>query len=232
MFGQFLQLFLAGVAQGCVYALVALGFVLIYKATETVNFAQGDLVMIGGYLLAMFAPQFGPWLAFGLVIVAMAAFSLVFRRLTYDPIAEQSVRDFTPFVVTTIGASIFLRDLARLVWGAQPALPESPFGQGSTEIAGVFVPYHEAGIVAITIAVLALLYFVFQKTMLGVRLRAVVSSWSLAVPKRLGVAAFPTHRPIEKRRGPRRAGSLRRSSSRAQIRVAARSSWSGAPTSC
>ena len=46
---QVLQLLLAGVAQGCVYALVALGFVLIYKATETVNFAQGDLMMLGGF---------------------------------------------------------------------------------------------------------------------------------------------------------------------------------------
>ena len=49
LFSQFLQLFFAGVAQGCVYALVALGFVLIYKATETVNFAQGDLMMLGAF---------------------------------------------------------------------------------------------------------------------------------------------------------------------------------------
>jgi branched-chain amino acid transport system permease protein len=188
-----MQLLAEGVALGSVYALVALGFVLLYNCASLVNFAQGDLVMVGGYLLAMFAPRFGPWPALGLVIVAMAAFSIVFRRITYDPIAEQAARDFTPFVVTTIGASIFLKNAARLIWGAQPALPESPFGRGSTEIAGVFVPYHEAGIVAVTIAVLALLYFVFQKTMLGVRLRAVAQDRETAalmgIPVRTMIAA-------------------------------------------
>ena len=167
------QLIAEGVALGSVYALVALGFVLLYNCASLVNFAQGDLVMIGGYLLATFAPRWGAWPAMGAVIVSMGLLSIVFRRICYDPIAKESARDFTPFVVTTIGASIFLKNAARLVWGAHPAMPESAFGRGSTEIAGVFVPYHEAGIVAVTMAVLALLYFVFQKTMLGVRLRAV-----------------------------------------------------------
>jgi branched-chain amino acid transport system permease protein len=123
----------------------------------------------------------------------MAAFSIVFRRITYDPIAQEAAHDFTPFVVTTIGASIVLKNAARLIWGAQPALPESPFGRGSTAIAGVFVPYHEAGIVAVTITVLALLYFIFQKTMLGVRLRAVAQDRETAalmgIPVRQMIAA-------------------------------------------
>ncbi len=167
------QLIAEGIALGSVYALVALGFVLLYNCASLVNFAQGDLVMIGGYLLATLAPRWGAWPAMAAVIGSMAALSLVFRRICYDPIAKESARDFTPFVVTTIGASIFLKNFARLVWGAHPALPDSAFGRGSTEIAGVFVPYHEAGIVAVTLLVLALLYFTFQKTMLGVRLRAV-----------------------------------------------------------
>jgi branched-chain amino acid transport system permease protein len=76
-------------------------------------------------------------------------------------------------VVTSLGASIFLKNLARLIWGANPALADSPFGRGSTEVLGVFVPFHEGGVVAVTAGVLVLLYLLFQKTRLGIRLRAV-----------------------------------------------------------
>ena len=61
MLSQFLQLLLSGVALGCVYALVALGFVLIYKATETVNFAQGDLMMLGGFFALVAASPTNPY---------------------------------------------------------------------------------------------------------------------------------------------------------------------------
>ncbi len=186
------QLLTEGLALGAVYALVALGFVMLYNCASLVNFAQGDLVMIGGYLLAACAPRIGVWPAMGATILAMAGLSVVFRRVCYDPIAEESKHDFTPFVVTTIGASIFLTNAARLIWGAHPAMPESGFGRGSAKIAGVFVPYHEAGIAGVTIAVLALLYFVFQKTMLGVRLRAVAqdrdTAMLMGIPARTMIA--------------------------------------------
>lgn len=167
------QLVAEGMALGAVYALVALGFVLLYNAANLVNFAQGELVMIAGFLLAGLGSRWGPWTAFAAVLVLMTAGSVIFRRLTFEPIAQVASRDFRAFVVTTIGASIFLKNLARLIWGAHPALADSPFGQGSAQVAGVFVPYHEAGIVAVTVVTLALLYLLFQKTMLGIRLRAV-----------------------------------------------------------
>ncbi len=167
------QLVAEGVAVGAVYALVAMGFVLLYNAASLVNFAGGELVMIAGYLFATLGIRWGVAAAFVAVLLIMACGSVIFRRLTFDPIAQVAARDFRTFVVTTIGASIFLKNLARLIWGAQPALADSPFGRGSTEIAGVFVPLHEAGMVAVTIVALALLYLLFQKTMLGLRLRAV-----------------------------------------------------------
>ena len=69
---QFLQLVISGIAQGCIYGLIALGFVLIYKATETVSFAQGDLMMVGAFggLLAMTALGFPAWLAVPAAIMA------------------------------------------------------------------------------------------------------------------------------------------------------------------
>ena len=90
MFSQFLQLFLAGVAQGCVYALVALGFVLIYKATETVNFAQGDLMMLGAFfgLTASTILGWPYWATILFAIVVMAAVGMLLHSLALWPLPE------------------------------------------------------------------------------------------------------------------------------------------------
>jgi branched-subunit amino acid ABC-type transport system permease component/ABC-type branched-subunit amino acid transport system substrate-binding protein len=185
------QLVLEGIALGSIYALVALGFVLLYNAANLVNFAQGELVMVAGYLLATLATRIGPLPGLLVVLAVMAAGSVVFRRCTYDPIAELAARDFTAFIVTTLGASIFLKNLARLIWGAEPALVDSPFGHGSLELAGIFMPTHEAGIVAITAGALTALYIFFQRTMVGVRLRAVAQDRETA-----GLMGIPVKKMI------------------------------------
>ena len=79
----FLQLVISGIAQGCIYGLIALGFVLIYKATETVNFAQGELMMLGAFcglgLMTMLGFPF--WLAVLSAIAAMALFGVALERI-------------------------------------------------------------------------------------------------------------------------------------------------------
>jgi branched-chain amino acid transport system permease protein len=88
---QLLQLLISGAAQGCIYGLIALGFVLIYKATETVSFAQGDLMMVGAFcgLAAMTALGFPFWLGVVAAIVAMMAFGVLLERLVIRPILGQ-----------------------------------------------------------------------------------------------------------------------------------------------
>ena len=85
---QLLQLLISGVAQGCIYGLIALGFVLIYKATETVSFAQGDLMMVGAFsgLAAMTMLGFPFWIAVPSAIVAMGIFGVLVERLVIRPI--------------------------------------------------------------------------------------------------------------------------------------------------
>ena len=80
---QLLQLLISGVAQGCIYGLIALGFVLIYKATETVSFAQGELMMLGAFggLVCMTMLGFPFWLAVLSAIAAMAVFGILFAAL-------------------------------------------------------------------------------------------------------------------------------------------------------
>src|SRR5512140_1300538 len=85
---QVLQLFLGGVAQGCVYALVALGFVLIYKATETVNFAQGDMMMLGAFfgLTASTVLGLPYWATIAFAIIVMTAVGMLIERIVIRPV--------------------------------------------------------------------------------------------------------------------------------------------------
>ena len=105
---QVLQLLLAGVAQGCVYALVALGFVLIYKATETVNFAQGDLMMLGGFFALTAGVIWGwpYWATIVFAVVAMALVGMLIERIVLRPVLGQPA--FT-VVMITIGVGYVLR---------------------------------------------------------------------------------------------------------------------------
>ena len=91
---QVLQLLLSGIAQGCIYGLIALGFVLIYKATETVSFAQGDLMMLGAFTAFAGMTLFGLpfWLAAILAVVAMAAFGMLVELAVIRPM--RSIRSF------------------------------------------------------------------------------------------------------------------------------------------
>ena len=88
---QFVQLVISGIAQGCIYGLIALGFVLIYKATETVSFAQGELMMLGAFggLAGMTMLGLPYWLAILSAVLAMGVFGLVLERLVVRPILGQ-----------------------------------------------------------------------------------------------------------------------------------------------
>ena len=85
---DFVQQLVSGIALGCVYGLIALGFVLIYKATEVVNFAQGDLMMLGGFFALTFIGILGLnyWIGFVAAVLAMAAFGMLAERVVVRPI--------------------------------------------------------------------------------------------------------------------------------------------------
>ena len=84
---DFVQQVVSGIALGCVYGLIALGFVLVYKATEVVNFAQGDLMMLGGFVAYTFIGILGLnyWIGFAAAVVAMALFGMLAERLPSAP---------------------------------------------------------------------------------------------------------------------------------------------------
>src|SRR5262249_58550282 len=114
----FLQLTLNGLAVGCIYGLVALGFVLIYKATELVNFAQGDFLMLGAFVAYMAIVWWGLdyWISFLIAALAVAAFGAlldmtVLRRVIGQP--QFAV------VMLTIGLGAMFRTFASVTWGSE-----------------------------------------------------------------------------------------------------------------
>lgn len=167
----YLQLVISGLVVGSIYSLVALGFVIIYKATKVVNFAQGELVMVGAYICFALTVQaelpfivsFFMTLAFSFVL-GLAIERLVLRPLIGEPIIS--------VIMVTIGLSSVLKSLVQLFWGTQiqvfpPVLPQEPFVIAGLPVAPVYVA---AFILA---GVLFLIFSAFFKySRMGIAMRA------------------------------------------------------------
>ncbi len=174
---QLLQLIVSGAAIGCIYALIALGFVLIYKATETVNFAQGDLMMIGGFigLSAMTVIGLPFALAFAATIAAMALFGMGTERLVLRPLLGQPA--FT-VVMITIGLGYLARGVVTMIpyWGTETHTLPVPWKDEviwiGDEGTGLVVSVEHLVIILATVALVALLYVFFRYTRLGIAMQA------------------------------------------------------------
>jgi len=166
-------LLLAGVAQGCVYALVALGFVLIYKATETVNFAQGDLMMLGGFfaLTASVIMGWPYWATILFAVVAMAVVGMLLERLVLRPVLGQPA--FT-VVMITIGVGYVLRGVVTMIpgWGTDTYTFQTPFADGTFKVGEVIFAVQQVAVIGMTAALVAVLYVFFRYSKLGVAMQA------------------------------------------------------------
>ena len=125
---DFVQQLVSGIALGCVYGLIALGFVLVYKATEVVNFAQGDLMMLGEFFAFTFIGMLGLnyWLGFAGAIVAMALFGMLAERVVVRPILGYP--QFS-IIMATIEFGYFVRWDRRMIWGIDDLKIETPFAR-------------------------------------------------------------------------------------------------------
>src|SRR5450759_604084 len=112
----FLQLVISGLVVGSIYSAVALGFVIIYKATRVVNFAQGELLMVGAYVCYAFLVQMhGPfWAALCLTIAFELVLALIIERLILRPMIGEPI---ISIIMVTIGLSLVLRSTVACVWG-------------------------------------------------------------------------------------------------------------------
>jgi branched-chain amino acid transport system permease protein len=168
-----LQLLVAGVSLGCVYALVALGFVLIYKATETVNFAQGDLMMLGAFfaLTAGVIMGWPYWATILFAVAVMAAVGMLIERIVLRPVLGQPA--FT-VVMITIGVGYVVRGVVTMVpgWGTETYRIPTPYADEIWRMGGVVLPVQQLGVIALTAALCGVLYLFFRFAKLGVAMQA------------------------------------------------------------
>lgn len=170
---QFVQLLVSGVAQGCIYGLIALGFVLIYKATETVSFAQGELMMLGAFcgLVLMQVMGMPFWIAVLASILAMAVFGVLLERVVIRPILGQPAFSI---VMLTIGIGYVLRGLVTMVpgFGTETHVLPVPYKDQPLQLGSLVLAAEQVAVIGATAVLCALLYAMFRYTRLGVAMQA------------------------------------------------------------
>ncbi|MCZ6618463.1 MAG: branched-chain amino acid ABC transporter permease [Gammaproteobacteria bacterium] len=168
---EVLQLLISGVSMGCVYGLIALGFVLIYKATEMVNFAQGDIMMLGAYAAITYINVLEMPFIWGLLaaLMTMAAVGVLLERLLLRPMIGEP---HFAVLMLTIGLGFILRAIAGAVWGNQPRVLESPYAGQVWRIDELVVGVENVVIVGGTIFLCGLLFLFFRFTRLGIAMQA------------------------------------------------------------
>ncbi|MDE3175144.1 MAG: branched-chain amino acid ABC transporter permease [Pseudomonadota bacterium] len=167
----FLQLLFTGFGIGAVYALVALGFVLIFRATSVVNFAQGEFSMVAAYLMVVFSVDLGlPYaLSFLISIGGMALLGAVFNLLVYYPLRN---RGFLPVLISTIGASIFLSNTVLALYGPQPQVLPGWLDTQGFQLGPIFLDSQYLVILGVTLVLVIFQYWLFERTLLGKKLQA------------------------------------------------------------
>lgn len=166
------QFLISGVVVGCIYALVAIGFTVIYNATETVNFAGGESLMLGAYFILTFSKLWAmPYplaLACTLGAAALLGF-VVFDRLVSKPMLEATLLSR---VIALMGLAAVMKGTVRLVWGADAYELPATFGTKPWELGPVLITPQEVAIVGITLAIIVGLYAFFEYTRFGTAMRA------------------------------------------------------------
>ena len=167
------QLLFTGLGVGSIYALVALGFVLIYRATNVVNFAQGDFAMLGAFSMVVLVIdlEWPYWLAIPVTVVFMAVFGVLFNLAVYYPLRKRS---FLPVIISTIGASILLENGVLASYGPRPQSLPGIFA------VPVFFDTQYLAILAVTALLVFLQYLFFERTLIGKKMQAVSQDKEMA----------------------------------------------------
>jgi branched-chain amino acid transport system permease protein len=166
-----LQLVINGFALGMVYALVAIGFVIILKCSEAFNIAQGHFVMIGGYLGYTFLVEFGLpiWASLLLAIVTAIIMGLVIERLTLRPLVGQPV---IAVVMMTIALSVVLEGLATLIWGGEYKTYHGVLPSVNLQIGELSIPSETSIVMIVSFVAVAVLMLLFRYSKSGLAMRA------------------------------------------------------------
>jgi branched-chain amino acid transport system permease protein len=171
---RILQLVICGVTNGCIYAIVGVGFSIIYGGTQVINFAQGEFVMIGAMVAASMLAQFGLGLAFPVAVAAGCFAGALLAICLLVPLKRASV---ISLIIMTIGASILFRGLAQLFWGAD--VKQVPYFTGLApdddrvfHVLGAAVTAQQIWVVGVTVLLVVAMHLFFKYTLIGRAMRA------------------------------------------------------------
>ena len=184
---EFLQLLIIGISQGCVYGLIAMGFVMIYKATEMVNFAQGDIMMFGAFVAFTFSAIVG--LNFWLSLLAAMAVMMVFGFLV-DMVVVRRIIGQPQFsiVILTISLGFIFRAAAGMIWGQNPLSLDTPFS-GSSTFAGAVIGHDRLAIMGGTLVVVTSIWAFLRYSRWGIAMQAAsqnqLASFYVGIPVKL-----------------------------------------------
>jgi len=183
------QLIVSGIAAGSLYALVGIGLVLIYKATEIVNFAQGESVTVGAYIGWLFITEAHlPYLpAILAVIVCSALFGLIVERVAYRPLIKSP-----PFTVilATLAVGIMVKNIIRLIWQDTPRGISGSISATPMEIWGVYITPERIAIMLVLAVVVGILAVFFRYAKLGKAMRATAQSQDAAALMGISVSGI------------------------------------------
>jgi branched-chain amino acid transport system permease protein len=191
---QFVQYLMSGLTQGSIYALIGLGFTIIYAVTRIINFAQGEFVMLGGMFSFTLASSVGMPLvpAIILSVIIAAAVGAIMYALAIRTARGASV---VSLIIITIGVAIFIRGIAGQIWGVDFVRPPFFSGDKSIEFLGAYIHPQALWIIGITLVVTVILHLFLSYTMVGKALKAcainpVASSLVGINPRAMALLAF------------------------------------------
>ncbi len=167
----FAQQTVVGLAQGAVYGSLALALVLIYRATEVINFAQGEMAMATTYVAYQLTAVWGMsyWLAFPLTLVFAFVFGTLVQLVLVRPVQHTSV---IAIVIVTVGLFILIDGVVAWIWGADIKFMSPPFGNAVYHVGNVAIARQDIGTLVVTIVSVVALWLLFQRTKLGLGMRA------------------------------------------------------------
>ncbi|UCC85542.1 MAG: branched-chain amino acid ABC transporter permease [Anaerolineales bacterium] len=182
----FLQLTLTGLTNGAIFALVALGFVLIYKSSDVINFAQGELLLVGAYLIYAFVAELGfPWsvgilITLGLaVVVGVLVERFVLRPLIGEPIIS--------VIMVTIGLSSLLRAIVNAIWGTYGRAFPAFIPSTNVYIFGAVVPADRLIAIGLSLLLLGAFTLFFRYSPDGIAMRATADDQQAALSMGISV---------------------------------------------
>jgi branched-chain amino acid transport system permease protein len=167
------QQVVSGLAQGAIFASLALALVLIYRTTDVLNFAQGEMATFTTFIAWSLMNHMSYWPAFALTLVIAFVGGAAVERVIIRPVEH---RPEIVIVIVTIGLLIALNGLTGWIWGPEVKAFDSPFPLRTVDVGGVTISLQDLGVLAVCLVTVALLWAFFRFTTLGLVMRAVANS--------------------------------------------------------